>query len=104
MYDEHDDLPVKHKKKSKVDNAPRADHKHIYELCLLKETRNNRDHTEIAEYCTICGKVKDMTFCLSWDREKLLSRYGMTKDDILTLKTFEANGKSVFHTKYVKLE
>jgi hypothetical protein len=54
----------KHKKKSKKKGQPRADHKHDYKEVVVHSWWDNpfkqgekREHTDICEVCTICGRI-----------------------------------------------
>ena len=56
------DEVVKHKKskESSVSKSnKKSKHKHTYKKALIvSKTYDNRDHTSVGEYCTICGKLK----------------------------------------------
>ena len=70
------DVP-KHKKKSKKKGLPRADHKHVYKDVLIHSWvkdpfgRNiTREHIEVCEVCTICGRIGDYLSGMFYDWEK----------------------------------
>lgn len=50
-------------KESNVSKAKKkSKHKHHYEECLIQyyfNKRNNKPHTSLSSYCTICGKIGD---------------------------------------------
>ena len=61
-----DDIP-KYRKKSTAKSPAKADHKHVYEPCLLEqlelwyckphERQSNKTLLKFSSYCPICGKV-----------------------------------------------
>lgn len=108
MNNGYEEPTVKHRKKRKKKHNPRADHKHTYELCVLNYSRKSHITTidepcsEVAEYCTICGKVNEIGFL--WFTERLLNKYGITENEVNQLRAFSVDAKNVYATKWVNLE
>lgn len=46
-----------HKKKKEKPHKKRADHKHIWQTCLL-EPLNDTDHLYIGKRCDVCGELQ----------------------------------------------
>jgi hypothetical protein len=67
----------KHKKKSKKKGQPRADHKHDYKEVVVHSWWDNpfkqgekREHDDICEVCTICGRIGKYITGIFYDWDK----------------------------------
>lgn len=63
---------LKKKKSNKSRSKEKADHKHTYELCLIKRVTNvprplgsTWTSVSVYNYCTICGKIGDSFYDMS---------------------------------------
>ena len=58
-YEEYEEQPRYRKSpKAKKEKHKKADHKHLYEKCVLSVKNPDRTYTHFkAKYCTVCGKV-----------------------------------------------
>ena len=69
-----DDDIMSYKKKAKKKTNKKSDHKHQYAKCTVEYPKRwwdkncdlNNTTKDIGEYCTICGKIKTISF---WTNE-----------------------------------
>lgn len=115
-----DDVP-KHKKKARLHIPKKADHRHVYEPCVIEypklwykkdHERNGERYSEIRCYCSVCGKIGHLNPERWWRLESCHSpqagRMVPTEEALLelspatrTLPTFLCDD---YFAKYVDIE